>query len=879
MLYINPTSIYAQSWDLPPNSANNRHFTDQYVTMRPALTVRGFDNTTITTSDPHRLQIHGIKQVLSKSLGKGESQDLSVFKVLERIQTESLKPTYIPSDAIDLEDNYSIMKSKAAYAVLSYVVTKNDGDPGEPSIFMSNELPYHADIRDDMLDFLKNPPTMYFPGYPDSQPFKNVKAGMNLVQMWDMYLAYENACLYYENTTYCDSILLTYNEKQAWNEIIEEYVQTIFWDTRKPILTVGGHEMQAGNWPLISFVGTGYMLMGYNGTFPLIDDPETDTTATDQDIIGLANLSTYSTKLSPSGGPEPRRYYFNYQSSEGERYWAEGAYYFSISLEYIVPYFHALRANGKLPVVHADGTLTDPFVDPKFLNPVEWLADIATPEGKTPPIDDGNKVWIYPAQILNWSSDYGNSTTGNIGAKYQRIVDQEEQDAPDMPNGWGYGKFNWLNLVELAIPRHQNTTYTYSDRVVGNTDPEQLGDQQVILNYVDSQERKHYILFNGEHGDAITRGEGHEQPDQNQVLYYINNVSRLIDPGYDSAGGSGNSTWNEYRDHSVIHHTYNNYGGLASPSVAPLLGRKVSEHTQMTKLYHATPSSKITNISGSIPIRYLNGSDFADVRYDRELLFVRDKAYSFGTIPVQLVDYNSLSPIASSGNFYNWRMQYRFQGTLQVPYGGSVGWTTNFASASTEPTHIFFTAVDFTPNVSYNEWDTYTETVREPDGNTYSQNIFVKNALSSYHFGTIAVLTTGDDPPPNNPELLTMTSSVPAKVVQVRHHTHAIDIVVKRSTASTTAERASAVAFKVPDASDYPLYLPGDIDYGFARLIYDGSSWAMDSDFTVNLMYDYNNIYVSKTYTNPTFDATDGTACTCSTGSRAHRLAFRSVET
>src|SRR5690606_20727875 len=98
------------------------------------------------------------------------------------------------------------------------------------------------------------------------------------------------------------------------------------------------------------------------------------------------------------------------------------------------------------------------------------------------------------------------------------------------------------------------------------------------------------------------------------------------------------------------------------------------------------------------------------------------------------------------------------------------GWTTVFASTTTEPTHVFFTAVDFTPNVSYNEWDTYTETVREPVGNTYSQNIFVKNVLPTYNFSTIAVMTTGDNPPPNNPQLLAMTSTVPAKVVQVRHH-------------------------------------------------------------------------------------------------------------
>lgn len=63
--------------NLPPNTINTRHFSDQYVTMRPAMSLRGFDNSTISFSDPHRFQIYGVKQVLEKAFGIGQAVDFN----------------------------------------------------------------------------------------------------------------------------------------------------------------------------------------------------------------------------------------------------------------------------------------------------------------------------------------------------------------------------------------------------------------------------------------------------------------------------------------------------------------------------------------------------------------------------------------------------------------------------------------------------------------------------------------------------------------------------------------------------------------------------------------------------------------------------------
>jgi len=121
-------SAISQTMDLPPNAINTRHFTDQYVTMRPAMSLRGFDNSTISSSDPHRFQIYGVKQVLEKAFGIGQTVDSSVVNVLTAIRIEAFQPLVTATTPVEVESNFSIMKSKAAYALLSYVVSKNDGD-------------------------------------------------------------------------------------------------------------------------------------------------------------------------------------------------------------------------------------------------------------------------------------------------------------------------------------------------------------------------------------------------------------------------------------------------------------------------------------------------------------------------------------------------------------------------------------------------------------------------------------------------------------------------------------------------------------------------------------------------------------------------------
>src|SRR5690606_21443925 len=113
-------------------------------------------------------------------------------------------------------------------------------------------------------------------------------------------------------------------------------------------------------------------------------------------------------------------------------------------------------------------------------------------------IDDSNNFPIYPANMMIWSAAYGNSSTASVGAKYSHIV-----------NG-NYGGNNAFTLVELAMPR-QSTISPYPDQVYGGTDYTitENSEQQLVIKYTDLASNKHYVYLNGEHHDALYRGEGH----------------------------------------------------------------------------------------------------------------------------------------------------------------------------------------------------------------------------------------------------------------------------------------------------------------------------------------------------------------------------------
>lgn len=201
----------------------------------------------------------------------------------------------------------------------------------------------------------------------------------------------------------------------------------------------------------------------------------------------------------------------NYQTDNGKKFFAEGPYYWHFALADVIPFWHAIRVNNML-TRHPDFNSPDPFNTPTFTVPLEWLADVATPDGATPPLDDGNKWPMSMAALLSWDASFGTASTGQ---KFAWV--QSRRASPTAP------PVN-LRLVDLAIPR-LNPSLGVSPGDIGNTSSSQTGvtgEQQIVLRpsacAPGGTGNCHYVLLNGESGRAYGGGEGHEQADQLQLL-------------------------------------------------------------------------------------------------------------------------------------------------------------------------------------------------------------------------------------------------------------------------------------------------------------------------------------------------------------------------
>ncbi|OZC01445.1 T9SS type A sorting domain-containing protein [Rubricoccus marinus] len=446
-------------------------------------------------------------------------------------------------------------------------------------------------------------------------PFKAFKSTAAVARALDLYWALENGYIWanangYSSLDYPVSMLLTRSETEKWADEIQSGVQHMWGGTLKDggfIADINNHEVQAGNWPLLGFMGAAYGVLGLKDGACLFHSDETNNRLT-----GPSDSTTVSSKSSTYPGPEnlsgceevldvairhasrsygtyydylgskkKRMYYWAFQTAEGERLWAEGAYYFEYMLTTVLPYWHAMRAAGALNRVAPDYDPTDPFTDPRVLNPLRWHADLVTPDARTVPLDDGNRLLMLSSSLLRWAPEYG---TADIGQRYAWIHDattQQDGNAAD-----------WLHVQEIAIPRLQRPTNGATPgRVAPPTSiANQAGDeQQVVLRYssLDTNGQPtnacqtpmldgtrtgecHFLLLNGEHGankeenlvgihEATSSGEGHEQADPLQLLYSIDDHHYLDDTGYTSAPGWGglddrysNGEWSWYYDHSVM---------------------------------------------------------------------------------------------------------------------------------------------------------------------------------------------------------------------------------------------------------------------------------------------------------------------------------------
>jgi len=551
LVIVPSTSAQISLSDLPAWEGNDRFYNDVISEVKhPSLTLNGFDSGAPGGG-------FSLKQVLEEVYSS--SADSSVKIVYSKIiglaaNNADFHPS--PSSRSDIIENTRRMQARAFMALVTYVMKRNgEGDELE-------SLPDNIETPDKAADRLRSALT-------NTDAWRIVKSWKadgvkwstvleNMARTLDLYLALENAYCYYgdqghtpsqqECTGASNDRLLSKAQKKSAFEHFANQIGTLEssknWGYPAGAI-VDRYHGEPGNASLKIQTAVGYAAL------------------THQSVNGTVNAQSHvyralSANFRTAGTNRMR--YWGYQTDDGKRFWAEGPYYLQFALKDVLPFWHAVRINSMLGY-HPDFNAPDPFNHERFTEPLDWLADIVTPDGMTPPLDDGNKHPIRVSMLLRWSSTYGDS---NLGQKFAWIANKD-----------GFGASNDLLPVEIAIPRVDGNGASPAS-AIGNTSASQTGEdgeQQIVSRVTDENGKTHYILLNGESGDACGRGEGHEQADQLQLLYYVDDTSYLMDSGYDSGAGTDNSTWNHYYDHNVIRGLHAPEGGLPNPFLAVTKGR------------------------------------------------------------------------------------------------------------------------------------------------------------------------------------------------------------------------------------------------------------------------------------------------------------------
>lgn len=852
----------AQTWRLPDDRKNTRHTTDLFDIPRPALSMRGFDNTRTNSAYHHSKSntTYGVRQVLERAYGVSPfSQEGSVEDVYEDILGRSDDGFAPFTSSGNVEGNAQILESQAFMALVTFIIEENDGDAGEPNIFTStiksriDGVPSHATARSRLITSLQARDD-FSTFYPEGQPFKRVKALAGVTRALDLYYALENA---YEDLGGPTNLLLSASDKQFWNDEIHDDIETIWQQTQMDVAWVSfgvqTHEIQAGNWPLISFAGLGYVVLGFNGSFtPLFDDDHGLNPQTHEDVLRKAMKST-AFHYDQSGLNERYNYWW-YQTDAGKAFWAEHAYYFDITLNHILPFWHAIRANDFLSFGSGDGI--DPFYYASFLNPIEWLAEIATPDGRTPPLDDGNKRAIRAANLLRWSSTYGNATTGS---KFVWISEERG----------GYGTIAESRLVEIAIPR--TASGVSNPPLVGNDSPVDTGEdgeQQMVLRRTHNG-NDHYVFLNGESDSALENGEGHEQGDQMQLLYYVGETSYLLDAGYDDAAKIPNSTWNHYYDHNVMTGYIPDPGyaiqgdrGVEPPALKPEEKRIKSDHQNVEEIY-GNSFNNIDLLSSKMLMRgyQLSGAqlDFAD--YRRKVLFINDPNKPYIVDLNGANGYEEMTPGQQGGGYLGFKFDMSYNGNSDILSEVTEGnekaflWQNLFNSEdSTDPSR---TSSDLYVQPIPVEHPLYSLSgslkVQEADMNAAKgdgvsiKRLHVKcgtpsvtNCLDHTTISFIRALPNSEAPgslAKTGRSYLDENTALDWQFATWKHDNNTVDVVIARSAAYYRyPSLREDIDVAIVDAGNYYMRLPENQNYGFARLVNQGSIWSIDQNYQVHLV-------------------------------------------
>ncbi len=622
-----------KTMNVPSNAPNTRFFTDTFARYRPALTFNGFSQAgdkqfgldfkkiVEFSQDPSSLQYSIIKYVLEEAtltprVNEGTEHTAKTFQV---------------------NQNSQVFQTRAFIALLTLILEENDLTV--PGIDMISHTEAMEMLRTSMLSGHRINPLYANEILTGPDRVKWTTSLANMSRGWDLYLALENAYGYYARD---ESVLLTRDEKAG---MLNRHLVAIQQVLEVVDSNVGIGALISGNWSLKMWCTATYACLATQFT--------TEAEARQQFVWFGRGL-----RRSAPGDVSDKRRYWTFMSSrtvdgelkDSQRTWAEGPYYLHFTLQDVIPFWHAIRAQGFLKSDEHNVEISDPFFSPWFTEPLDWLADLTTMQGETPPFDDGNRRPMFNANLMTWSPEYGN---GTVSGKMNWIFKTVTETNDKIPDRWEKINADVL-LVQLAMPQTTKTTNPLA--LVANRGPVENHEDQLIIRRVING-KAHYVCLHGEHDlVSIERGEGHEQPDQLQLLYYVDDQSIIMDAGYDRGFLTKNSSWNRYSDHNVMA-----YAGGDSGMSAPNRFTKNVRHKPVDALYLDPSSTDALYIMrGSSPLEWQKGKRLfrsgyrheTDGRYERTVLFVADPVCPY------LIDINQVTNELKRGKLPRLRMRY-----------------------------------------------------------------------------------------------------------------------------------------------------------------------------------------------------------------------------
>ncbi len=806
--------------DVPPNKPNTRFFEDAFARSRPALTLAGFDN-----GGDHQFG-YGLKQVIERSLDVDTVEHQIIQFLFDRATLDPDVNDSMEANAktFAVNRNSQVFSARCFIALLTLILEKNK--QSLPGIELISHQTSMELLRASLLTETRAHSLYASEILSGPDRVKWTTSLSNMARGLDLYLALENAYAYYDID---ESFLLTEGEKST---VFERHIASISQTLDIVDSNVGIGALISGNWSLKIWAAAAYACLGAQYT-------------NEAELRQLFVWFGRGLRRSGPGDLSEKRRYWTYMSSKevggeikaGQRTWAEGPYYLHFTLQDIIPFWHAVRAQGYLNAPEHDANFPDPFHSPWFTAPIDWLADLTTHDGETPPFDDGNRRPMFNANLMTWSPQYGD---GLIGEKMnwifnkitsQKITSQKTTNAHEEPINWKKCNTDVL-LVQLAIPKTENILPPAS--IVGNRSIVTRDEEQLIIRRTING-KDHYVCLHGETDiTSIEHGEGHEQPDQLQLLYYLDHKSLIMDAGYDRGFVSKNSTWNRYTDHNVMSYSEGD-SGMESPS---RLTKSVS-HEPVDFLYlDALSNEHLYILKGQTRLKWRKGKHLTQSgykhetngQYKRTVLFVADEQLPY------LIDVNQVKNDVLRGENPSLNMRYHVESNAY--HRGENQWHTWLAGDDPN-VYLYFDCVehDDTEELIRMEEIEVEERFRSKEKITR----FTCEGKPEDTFTTVGILRAVLVTPTSAPTPLSRVNSItktPAGYSIWRwdnKESNTIDVLLVRSPAEP-ATQLQAIQFDVPCGEDTISFSCGSaLEIGFARCKETAGKWHVMTQYLYGL--------------------------------------------